>query len=257
MSLEGNLKDFSLLEVIKLLSMGKKTGSLKIKFGNFEGKIWVRDGLVIFAESPYEKGAISSRLVKDRKLSEKQLRQALGLKKIQKASEKKLGEILVSEKYIDEKQLEDAVKSQIMDSIFEIYLWKDGNFELVPDDEVNDELAIYPLAWDEIENEIVRMEKTWEAVTKKIHEFDVVFVMSLEAADRASEIRLKPIEWKILCFLDGTTSAREIGDKLGLSDFKLRKALYGLFSVGLIAAKGATEVEEMIAKEYFPAEEFK
>ena len=253
MSLEGNLKDFSLLEVIKLVHMGKKTGRLAITHEGKEASIWMRDGLVVFAESPMENGSLLERMVRDRRLSDKQARQALGLKKIQKSQDKGLAQILVSEKYIEEHQLEFSVKSEIVDSIFDVILWRGGDFRLVPDETHEDELAVYPLDPGEIEAEITKREKTWEAVVQKIPSFDMVFTMAPEAADRAAEIRLKPVEWKTLCLLDGLTTAREVGKRLKMSDFKLGKTLFALYSVGLI--KPASE-ETMVATEYFPAEEF-
>lgn len=248
MSLEGNVKDFSLIEVIKLLGFSKKSGCLLVKSGPLEGKIWVKDGQITYAESPNENGPISERLVRERRLSEKQLRQAIGLQKIQKEHNKTLAQILTDEKYIDKKQLEISVKSLIMDSIFEIYLWQKGNFVLLNGKEANDELAEFPLLPEEVEAEVARRNKTWELVKEKIQNFDVVFVMSPSAAERAAEIRLKPLEWKVLCCLDGETSAREVGKKLKLSDYKLGKTLYGLYSVGLIEIPG---IEDAVAKEYF------
>lgn len=253
MSLEGNLKDFSLIEVIKLVNMGKKTGRLKLASEGRSASIWFDEGRVAFAESPMEQGTILERLVRDRKLSEKQARQALGLKKIQKTQDKSLAQILVAEKYIDERQLELAVKGEIVDAIFDVIIWGGGEFVLVPDETHEDELAVFPLDPEEVEAEVVKRQKTWEAVEQKIPDLGVVFRMAPEAADRAAEIRLKPLEWKTLCLLDGLTSAREVGQRLNLSDYKLGRTLFALYSVGLI--KPVNE-ETMVATEYFSAEEF-
>lgn len=51
MSLEGVLADFSIVEILQLIQIGKKTGILKFKEGEFEGTIAFEEGLVYFAES--------------------------------------------------------------------------------------------------------------------------------------------------------------------------------------------------------------
>lgn len=254
MSLEGNIKDFSLIEVIKLLGFSKKSGCLSVRKDPLEGKIWVLNGQVTYAESPNENGPLSTRLIRERRLSEKQLRQALGLQKIQKDRSKTLAQILTGEKYIDEKQLEISIKTLIVDSIFEIYLWQEGDFVLLNENEINDDLAVFPLIPEEVEADIIRRNKTWESVVEKIPNFDVVFEMSLSAAEKAAEIRLKPLEWKVLCLLDGEITARKVGEKLKISDYKLGRTLYGLYSVGLIEIP---QVGDAVAEEYFPAEEFR
>ncbi len=53
--LEGSLKDFSLDEVLQMVSMGEKTGRLELKgetpFGKKEGSIYFKNGEVIAAET--------------------------------------------------------------------------------------------------------------------------------------------------------------------------------------------------------------
>ena len=75
--------------------------------------------------------------------------------------------------------------------------------------------------------------------------------MTPEAADNAAEIRLRPLEWKVLCLLSENTTAKEIAKRLGISEFKVGKTLYGLLSAGLIRQ---ADVEGYVAEEYFEEE---
>lgn len=254
MTLEGNLTDFSIAEVIQLLSIGKKTGILLFKAADFDGQIAFKNGQVYYASSSSEKGTLIDRLLRERKISPKHYRQAVGLKKIAKDSEKSktILDILIEEKYVSEKELETAVKNQIVDAIFEINLHRDCQFYFDSEKEVQDEFARYLMDAEEISAELIRREKTWEAIKKKIDDFNATYAMEPEAADRASEIRLKPMEWKVLCMLNGELTAREVGKKLQMSEYKLGKVLYGLLTAGLI--KESSE-ERYVANEYFAEEE--
>lgn len=49
MSLEGNLRDFPLPEIIQLLGLQRKTGKLEITRGKEQGEIYFREGEIIFA----------------------------------------------------------------------------------------------------------------------------------------------------------------------------------------------------------------
>jgi aminopeptidase-like protein len=139
-------------------------------------------------------------------------------------------------------------KSLIADAIFDIGLHKDCNFRFKQDERITDEFAIVKMTASEIVSELVRREKTWEAILKKIPDFDQKFVMEPGAADLASEIRLKPIEWKILCYLNGENSVRDISRDLKISVYKIGKYLYGLIAAGLVKT---SNMSEYVAQEYF------
>jgi len=247
MSLEGALKDFSIQEVIQLFAIGKKTGVVKFKQNDFQGLIAFRSGQVYYAESTAESGSLAERLVKEKKISAKALRQAQGLLKINKEG-KSLVNILTSNNFIDRTSLELAVKNAVVDAIFDIGLHDEAQFVFSQNEEVEDEFAIVSLEYEELAKELIRREKTWEAIRKKVPDFEKVYQLASEAADRAAEIRLKPIEWKIICLLNGENSLFDVARELGLSSYKLGKTIYGLLSAGLIKEAGG---ESYVAEEYF------
>lgn len=248
MSLEGNLSDFSIADVIQLISIGKKTGCVEFNDDEFSGRIFFDKGEVYFAESSNESGSLSERLVRERKITQKALRQAAGLAKITKDDNKSIVNILLSNNYISPTELELSVKSLIIDAIFDISLHKNLNFRFKQDEKITDDFAVFKLTASEIISELTRREKTWEAILKKIPDPDQKFVMEPNAADLASEIRLKPIEWKILCYLNGENSVRDIAKDLKISIYKIGKYLYGLIAAGLIKP---SEVSDYVAQEYF------
>lgn len=248
MSLEGVLADFSIVEILQLIQIGKKTGILKFKEGEFEGTIAFEEGLVYFAESSGEKGTIADRLIRERKISSRSLRQAQGLLKIKKDEEKSLTDVLIENKFVEAKDLELSVKNVIVDAIFDIGLHKDAQFVFFQNEKHEDELAFVRLDSGEIEGELVRREKTWQAIKKKVPDFDSIYVLSPEAANEASEIRLRPLEWKVICLLNGDYTLEEVCKNLQISPFKVGKIVYGLLAAGLIKPHS---VDEYVAGEYF------
>lgn len=248
MSLEGVLTDFSITEVVQLFSIGKKTGVVKFKLGDFSGLIAFENGLVYFASSSSESGSIAERLVRERKISLKALRQAQGFLKISKEENKNLASVLVESGLVDKKELELSIKSVIVDAIFDIGMHKEAQFVFFQDETVSDELAVLRLTSSEIEEELKRREKTWETIQKKISDLNEVYVLSAEAADKASEIRLKPLEWKILCCLNGEATVQDVCRELKISVYKAGKTLYGLLLAGLIQP---LKVSDYVAEEYF------
>ena len=133
MALEGNLKDFSLADMFRLLAVGlEDRARCTSRAPDGEGIVCFREGRVFFASSNWTASRSAKRLVKAGVISEKQLRQALGLMKIQKKDKagRRLGQILVDEGYLDAQVLEDFIREQINDALFDLLRWEEGDAAL-------------------------------------------------------------------------------------------------------------------------------
>ncbi len=241
MALEGNLKDFSLADMFRLLASGSKTGTLHVVGTEGEGIVCFRDGQVFHASSKGAGEAAGKRVVRAGIISDKQLRQAQGLMKIQKKDKatRKLGQILVDEGYVEASVLEEFIREQISGALFDLMRWEEGNLRFDSDEnrtEVDMGLAVTIEAVLEDSNRRLEM---WNKIKDKIPSMDTRFAMSGNPGQKAAEIHLKPREWMLLCFLHGSRSVRELVDLTGYNDFETAKVLYGMYAGGLIEKVGS------------------
>ncbi len=243
MALEGNLKDFSLADMFRLLSSGSKTGTLYMTRSDAEGRVCFKKGRVFFASSNYNRESLGKRLVKAGVISEKQLRQALGLQKIQKKEKagRRLGQILVDEGYLDGKVLENFIQEQINDTLFDLFRWEEGDLRFEAEDTCEQEDIGISVSVENIIMESARRLEMWNRIRERIPALDTRFVMAAAPGEKSIEIHLKPKEWMLLCFLHGGRSVQELTELTGYNDFETAKILYGMFSAGLIEKIGAPD----------------
>ncbi|MBS3956759.1 MAG: DUF4388 domain-containing protein [Clostridiales bacterium] len=236
MALEGNLKDFSLADMFRLLSSGQKTGTLYMTRSEAEGRVCFKKGRVYFASSNYNRESLGKRLVKSGVISEKQLRQALGLQKIQKKEKagRRLGQILVDEGYLEGKILENFIQDQINDTLFDLFRWEEGDLRFEAEDTCEDEDIGISVSVENIIMESARRLEMWARIRERIPTLDTRFVMAAAPGEKSIEIHLKPREWMLLCFLHGGRSVHELTELTGYNDFETAKILYGMHSAGLI-----------------------
>ncbi len=236
MALEGNLKDFSLTDMFRLVASGRKSGILYLERADANGKVCFDNGRVFFASSNWNRESLGRRLVKSGAVSEKQLRQALGLQKIQKKEKagRRLGQILVDEGYLDSKILENFIQDQVNDTLFDLFRWEEGNLRFEADETCDDEDIGVSVSVENIIMESARRLEIWNKIREKIPSMDTAFTMAVAPGDKSMEIHLKPKEWMLLCYLHGRRTVRELIDLTGYNDFETAKILYGMFSVGLI-----------------------
>lgn len=233
MGLEGNLKEFSLAEVLKLVEVSKKTGLLSVKRSDAEGQIYFREGKVYFARSDWNRTSLGVRLIRAKKITREQLETALSIQK-KEGGKRRLGEILVSKNYVDKDSLEVFVQRQILDSVFDIFRWPEGNFIFETGKVAEEEDIGISVSTDNLIMESDRRLKEWERIRQKIPSLDVVFRMAEAPGEGERDILLKPKEWKVLRFVDGNRDIKTIIRALGISDFEACKIFYGLYSVGLL-----------------------
>lgn len=243
MALEGNLKDFSLTDMFRLLANGRKSGTLHLERSGAAGKVCFDDGRIFFASSNWNRESLGKRLVKAGVTSEKQLRQALGLQKIQKKEKagRRLGQILVDEGYLDSKVLENFIADQINDTLFDLFRWEEGQLRFEADEMCEDEDIGISVSVENVIMESSRRLEIWNKIREKIPSMDTAFTMAAAPGDKTMEIHLKPREWMLLCYLHGPRSVRELIELTGYNDFETARILYGMFSVGLIDQVSADE----------------
>jgi hypothetical protein len=239
-ALEGNLKDFSLADMFRLLSTGRKTGTLFLTRPDAEGKVCFRKGRIFFASSNYNRESLGTRLVEAGVITDKQLRQALGLQKIQKQDKatRRLGQILIVEGYLEASVLEGFIQEQINDTLFDLFRWDDGDLRFEPDEVCEDEDIGISVSVENIIMEASRRLEMWNRIREKIPSMDARFVMAAAPGEKSIEIHLKPREWMLLCYLHGGKSVSELSALTGYNDFETAKILYGMSAAGLIEAEG-------------------
>lgn len=241
MALEGSLNDFSLADMFRLLEAGSKTGTLHVTSNGSAGTVCFREGLVYHASSGGAVEPAGKRLVRVGIISEKQLRQAQGLMKIQKRDKamRKLGQILVDEGYVEAPVLEGFVLEQVADALFDLLRWEDGDLRFEADEAITEvDLGIAVHIDGALADANKRLE-IWTRIRDKIPSLDTRFAMASAPGAKPTEIHLKPREWMLLCYLHGGRSVKELVELTGYNDFETARILYGMYAGGLIEKVGS------------------
>jgi hypothetical protein len=241
-ALEGNLSDFSLPDMFRLLATGAKTGVLHAEDDDRAGVVCFRDGEVVFASAWADAAPVGKALVATGIITDKQLRQASGLMKIQKKAkaDRRLGQILVDEGYLDEAVLEHALREQVADALFELLRWEQGQLRFESDEEFGDRDLGYSVPVDVALSDAEKRLETWRRIREKIPSGTTRFAMAPGPGSSATEIHLKPREWMLLCYLHDGRSVDELVSLTGYNDFETAKILYSMYAEGLILKVGPT-----------------
>lgn len=238
--LTGTLDDFALTDVFRLISLARKTGRLDVARRAGTGKVFFHRGEVTCAESSLVREPLGQKLVRAGALTEGQLRRALDERA---ASGERIGRILVAAGTVNARELEDAVRGQTEDAVFDLLRWERGEFMWEPGHEVETEVPV-AVSVENLIMEASRRLDELDIITRKIPSAESVVAMAVTPPEGAVEINIAPEEWRLLVLVDGARSVREIATAVGLDDFGAMRTLYGLVSAGLIDVTPGADASE-------------
>jgi len=258
MALEGTLRDFSLADILQLIGIQKKTGILTLEREDEIIKIVFLDGQVVAAEQALEKleHRLGSVLVKTGIITKQDLSKAL---KIQKETLKRLGSILIEESFIKKGDLSEALENQILQVVYGIFRWKDGNYHFKPETYVDyDKENIDPISTESILMEGLRMLDEWPLIEAKLNDPEMVLtrtekaenicskLYSAESSDIFENTGTETIPYEqdyILQLVDGISSISDIVGRSKFIEFETYRVIYDLMHNELVVRTNLRPVD--------------
>ena len=127
MGLEGYLEDLGISEILQIVSLSKKSGTLSLANDQEAGSITFLEGQVVRATSSRESESLGQLLKRHQLVTGQQIEAAL--KKQQSLKDHQpLGAILSSTCQIQPEAIERVVKQQIEKIVFNFFAWSKGTF---------------------------------------------------------------------------------------------------------------------------------
>ncbi|HEX9690788.1 MAG TPA: DUF4388 domain-containing protein [Gemmatimonadales bacterium] len=235
MAVRGNLAEVSLPDVLQLLALGRKTGSLTVTDRANVGYIYLDDGRISFASIVNRRDRLGDLLVKRGRITLEQLEQAV--ERQGRERDRRLGDILVEDGVIDREELHRYVRVQIEEAVYFLFTWARGTFRFDSDARPEEQDFLVSINPESLLLEGARRVDEWSIIAKRIPSFDIIFEVDTERIAHAG-VQLSAVQDRVLPYLDGTHDVTAIADQTGLSEFETGKALFGLLSAGFLKRVG-------------------
>jgi len=229
MALRGNLRDFTITQLLNLINLANKTGTLVVDGASEQAFVSFRDGKLAYARIGKDDGSLASVLHKANKINANQYRAIAD--RAGQMTDKELGLLLINAGYVTQEDILLNLQGYFTDMVRRLFTWVEGIFrfenEMVPpDDRINVRL--------DLENIIIegsRQLRELEQLQDEIPSLD----MALKFTERPlTNVNLSVDEWKVVKFVDPKNTMKQIGATNKLSDAEIRRIVYGLIQAGLV-----------------------
>lgn len=229
MALRGNLRDFTITQLLNLINLAQKTGTLVVDGPSEQAYVSFREGKLAYARVGQEDGSLAAVLHKANKLTVNQYRAIV--ERTGRINDKELGLLLINAGYLSQEEILANLQNYFTEVIRRLFTWVEGFFRfegdmLPPDDRINVRL--------DLENIIIegaRQLREWEQLQDEIPSLD----MALKFTDRPlKNVSLSVEEWRVVSFINPKNTMKQIAHTNKMNDHEIRRIVYGLLQAGLV-----------------------
>jgi hypothetical protein len=233
MALKGNLRDFSTTQLLNLVNLARKTGLLVVDSKAGSARLYFRDGKLIHAHAGSSDGHLAEMLFKAGKLSADQVKM-IGTR-AEMRSDKQLGLALMNAGYVTQEDIVQSVKTYMLDIVYMLFAWTEGEFEFDQDILPSDERIAVPVNLENVIMEGSRRIQESELLQNELPELNNVALRFTDNPDtRLRNVNLSVEEWRVISFINPRNTIKQIAQSNGMDDFQIRKIVYGMLQAGLV-----------------------
>jgi hypothetical protein len=232
MALKGNLRDFTITQLLNLINLARKTGTLVIEGSNDTAWISFREGKLAYSRMGKDDNNLATILYRGKKISQSQhkmIRTRAG-----SMSDKELGLLLINANYITQEDILASLQAEFIGIIHRLFTWVEGLFRfengvLPPDDKI-----ILRINLENIIIEGTRRLREWEQLQDEIPSLDIALKFTDRPDTNLRNVNLSVEEWRVVSYINPKNSIRQIANTTKMNDLEIRRIVYGLLQAGLV-----------------------
>ena len=232
MALKGNLRDFSITQLLNLINVAQKSGTLVVEGPSEEVWLSFRDGKLSYARNGHEDSTLAAVLYKSKKITAgqyKEIKERAGT-----MSDKELGLLLINANYISQQDILNSLQFYFISIVNRLFTWVEGLFHfeinlMPPDDKIMVRISL--------ENIIIegsRRMREWEQLQDEIPSLDMALKFTDRPGTNLRNVNLSVEEWRVVSYINPKNTIRQIAKTTNKSDLEIRRIVYGLIQAGLV-----------------------
>ena len=232
MALKGNLRDFSITQLLNLISMARKTGTLILERSPEQLFISFREGKLSYARDGTDSSGLAMVLYRSKKLNAAQVRAIT--QKAQGITDKELGLLLINSNYLSQQEILTSLQSYYLNMFNRLFTWSEGLFRfenelLPPADKITVRIGLENLIL-----EGTRRMREWEQLQDEIPSLDMALKFSDRPGVNLRNLNLNVEEWKVISFINPKNTIHQIAKATKKNDIEIRRIVYSFIQAGLI-----------------------
>lgn len=232
MALKGNLRDFTITQLLNLINLARKTGTLIIEGPTETAQVSFREGKLAYAQLGQEDNTLATILYRANKISAAQHRTLKA--RAANMNDKELGLLLINANYITQQDILTSLQAHFVSIVQRLFTWVEGLFRfenelLPPEDKI-----VIRLGLENIIIEGSRQMREWEQLQDEIPSLDMALKFTDRPGTNLRNVNLSVEEWRVVSYINPKNTIRQIARTTQMNDLEIRRIVYGLMQAGLV-----------------------
>ena len=235
LSIEGNLSETAFARILHNLYSLRATGLLHLENNNLKKVVYIRNGYPIFVRSNLVREFLGQMLVRTGLLSDEVLAESL---EASKQSKQRHGSALIEMGLLEPHQLNDALRTQVLDKLLDIFSWPEGKYRFVQAREFKQGVTSIDLSPANLILQGLRDHAHRDQVLKILEPHLEHYLQQAESPlYRFQDIQLSVNEQRILASCQGNETLSEVLKRHLLSRKEAEPLLAALLTTGILVAR--------------------
>ncbi len=249
MALKGNLRDFTVTQLLNLINLARKSGTLVVE-GPSNVRASFREGKLVYAESDEEDASLAGILQRNKKIGANQYR--LIKERANHMGDKELGLLLINAGYVTQDDIFASLQQYFSDVIRRMFSWVEGLFHFEP--EMMPPRGRIAARMD-LENLIIegsRQLQEREYLQEEIPSLEMALKFTDRPGANLRDVKLTPEEWRVVSYVNPKNSIQMLARASKMSEVEIRKVVYSLLQAGLVEMVRPVGMTLPVASRVFP-----
>ena len=126
------------------------------------------------------------------------------------------------------------MRQYILDTVYKLFTWVEGLFKFEANKLPSRDHITIPIDLESVIMEGTRRLKEWEILQEELPNLDIALRFTDQPDARLRNINLTVEEWRVISFVNPRNTIRQIAKSNNLSDFEIRRIVYGMLQAGLV-----------------------
>lgn len=248
MGFKGSLESINLADIFQNLALNQQSGTLRIQAGSDLRYVYFRNGAVRLFSRGKHRGNRLGEMVVGRGLA--------GLDQVEQALQRHqgigrpLGDIMVEMGILSGDDLNNLIRYQIEEDVYELFFLTGGEFEFVDGEPLEgifdpeQEAVEVAVNTSNLIMEAARRLDEWDKMKELVPSTEEIFLPQPALTWMASGGELEPLEARLLDFLDGSRDVETVVEESSFSRFEVMRTLLGFLERGLVRSATMDDLAE-------------
>jgi hypothetical protein len=232
MALKGRLEDFGITQLLNLINLARKTGTLYLEGAQKNSYLCFREGKLIYAALEGVEDSLPVILQRANVFTAEQVRMIQA--NMAGKTDRDIAQVLITSGRLQQQVVVKSVRDAILDLVYQVFSWHEGQFRFEPSKLPVQGKITTSIALENVIMEGSRRVKEWERLQDELPDLDIPLKFAERPTTPLRDVNLSVEEWRVISFVSPSNTVRQIAQFNNMSELQIRKIVYSLLQAGLV-----------------------